>query len=178
MQITPLAIHEALEIVPRVFADERGFFKETYARDRYWEAGIAEEFVQDNVSYSQRYVVRGMHADARMAKLVQVLSGRAFDVIADIRKGSPTFGRWCGVELTADAHNQVYIPAGCLHGFLALEEGTLLSYKQSALYDPRSEIGVRWDDRDLAVEWPLGGNAPLLSAKDAINPTLHDLGYL
>ena len=178
MQTTPLPISGALKIIPRVFADERGFFKETYADERYRSAGVDDAFVQDNVSLSHRFVLRGLHGDPRMAKIVQVLSGRAFDVIADIRKESPTFGRWCAVTLTAQGHEQVYIPAGCLHGFLALEDGTILSYKQSALYDPSTEVGVRWNDPDLAIGWPLYGASPALSPKDAANPTLRDLGYL
>lgn len=178
MEVLPLAIEGAFEIRPRVFSDDRGFFKETYSQQRYRDAGLLADFVQDNVSQSQRLVLRGLHGDPRMAKLVQVVAGSAFDVVADVRKSSPTFGRWCAVELTAGAHNQMYIPAGCLHGFLALEDGTMLSYKQSALYDPSTEFGVRWDDPDLAIAWPLDGREPLLSAKDAVNPTLRDLGYL
>ncbi|MEO9169879.1 MAG: dTDP-4-dehydrorhamnose 3,5-epimerase, partial [Candidatus Baltobacteraceae bacterium] len=109
---------------------------------------------------------------------VQVLSGSAHDIIVDLRRDSATYLRWHAVVLTASAHTQVYIPAGCLHGFLALEDGTLLSYKQSALYDPAGEIGVRWNDPDLGIEWPLAGAAPLLSPKDAANPTLRELGHL
>jgi dTDP-4-dehydrorhamnose 3,5-epimerase len=107
-----------------------------------------------------------------------VLRGAAYDVIVDIRRESPTYLRWHGVELKASEHTQVYIPAGCLHGFLALEDDTLLSYKQSATYDPATEIGVRWDDPDLAIAWPLGAAQPLLSPKDASNPTLRRLGLL
>ncbi len=113
-----------------------------------------------------------------MAKLVQVLEGSAFDVLVDIRKTSVTFGKWTGVELTAGSHRQVYVPAGCLHGFLALEDDTLLSYKQTAEYDPVSEIGVGWNDPDIGIEWPHIGLEPLLSPKDAANPTLRDLGLL
>lgn len=178
MEVHQLAIGGALEIIPNVFADERGYFKETYSAGRYRAAGVSDEFVQDNVSRSAQHVLRGLHGDPRMAKLVQVLAGSAFDVIADVRKDSPTFGKWCGVQLSAGDHRQVYIPAGCLHGFLALEDGTLLSYKQSALYDPRTEFGVRWDDPDLAIEWPLEGAMPRVSAKDAGNPTLRQLGLL
>lgn len=178
MDVRPLAIDGALEIIPKVFADERGYFKETYSAKRYGGVGVPDSFIQDNVSKSQRFVLRGLHGDPRMAKLVQVVAGSAFDVVADVRKSSPTFGRWCAVELTAGDHNQMYIPAGCLHGFLALEDATILSYKQSALYDPSTEFGVRWDDPDLAIAWPLDGREPLLSAKDAVNPTLRELGYL
>ncbi len=178
MEVDKLAIAGALAITPDVFWDDRGYFKEIFSAKRYADAGIKDTFVQDNVSLSKTRVLRGLHGDPRMAKLVQVLAGSAFDVIADVRKDSPTFGKWCGVQLSAGDHRQVYIPAGCLHGFLALEDGTLLSYKQSALYDPQTEFGVRWDDPDLAIEWPLEGAMPRISAKDAGNPTLRQLGLL
>jgi dTDP-4-dehydrorhamnose 3,5-epimerase len=178
MQIEPLSIDGALTIVPRAFADERGYFKEIFRSTLYAQAGLAGPFVQDNVSKSKAGVLRGLHGDPRMGKLVQVLHGSAYDVIADIRKDSPTFGRWVGVPLTAASHTQVYIPAGCLHGFLSLEDETLLVYKQTAEYDPSTEIGIAWNDPSLGIEWPLGGRAPRLSPKDAKNPTLRELGYL
>lgn len=172
MLVTTLPIHGAILVTPQAFADERGYFKEVYSDLRYRDAGIAEPFVQDNVSVSQQYVLRGLHGDNRMAKLVQVLSGRAFDVIVDIRRNSPTYRQWYGVDLSADNHTQVYIPAGCLHGFLALESDTILLYKQSARYDKTSEIGLAWDDPDIDINWPLAGAHPRLSLKDASNPTL------
>jgi dTDP-4-dehydrorhamnose 3,5-epimerase len=178
MEVVKLPINGALQIVPRVFADDRGWFKEVFAATRYREAGIADTFVQDNLSFSNRLVLRGLHADPRMAKLIQVLSGSAYDVIADVRPGSPTFMRWCAVTLRAGEHTQIYIPAGCLHGFLSVEDGTLLSYKQSAEYDPGTEFGVAWNDPDLAIAWPLAGEAPILSAKDAASPTLRERGIL
>jgi dTDP-4-dehydrorhamnose 3,5-epimerase len=178
MKVEALPIDGALAIVPNVFADARGSFKETFAVTRYREAGIRDSFVQDNLSVSQRLVLRGLHGDPRMAKLVQVVAGRAFDVIADVRPGSPTFGYWFGLQLTSDEHTQVYIPRGCLHGFLALEDGTTLSYKQSAEYDPSTEVGVAWNDPDLAIVWPLEDMIPLLSPKDAANPTLRERGLL
>lgn len=178
MEVVPLPIAGALALTPRAFVDERGYFKETYAASRYAAAGIAEAFVQDNVSRSNRGVLRGLHADRRMSKLVQVLTGSAFDVIADLRPGSPSFQRWYGTTLRAAEHTQLYIPAGCLHGFLSLEDGTLLAYKQSAEYDPASEFGIAWDDPDLAIAWPLDGATPALSPKDACNPTLRASGLL
>ena len=135
-------------------------------------------FVQDNLSLSQRLVLRGLHSDPQMAKIVQVLTGTAYDVIVDVRRESPSFMRWHAVTLRAREHTQLYIPAGCLHGFLALEDETALLYKQSAEYDPATEFGVAWNDPDLAIEWPLGGAAPILSAKDAGNPTLRERGLL
>jgi len=178
MDVQPLPIAGALEIVPRVFSDERGYFKETFSVSRYRAAGVSESFVQDNLSRSRALTLRGLHADPRMVKLVQVLRGSAFDVIVDVRPQSPTFLKWHGATLRANEHTQLYIPAGCLHGFLALEDETLLAYKQNAEYDPATEIGVAWDDPDLAIAWPLEGATPSLSAKDAKNPTLRELGYL
>jgi dTDP-4-dehydrorhamnose 3,5-epimerase len=178
MKVTPLPIAGALAIVPSVFSDDRGFFKETFSRSRYAELGIAEAFVQDNISVSHRGVLRGLHASAEMAKLVHVVSGGAFDVMVDLRRDSPTYLHWHGVTLRADEHTQVYIPAGCLHGFLSLQDGTVLSYKQSREYEPASEFGVAWDDPELAIAWPLDGSRPVLSGKDASNKTLRELGYL
>jgi dTDP-4-dehydrorhamnose 3,5-epimerase len=178
MDVQPLPIAGALTLVPRVFEDERGYFKETYAASRYRASGVAETFVQDNLSLSRRGVMRGLHGDRRMGKLIQVLAGSAYDVIADVRPDSPTFLKWHGITLRAKEHTQLYIPPGCLHGFLALEEGTLLAYKQTAEYDPSQEIGIAWNDPDLAIAWPLEGLEPLLSPKDAKNPTLRAAGLL
>ena len=173
MEVTRLSIDGALEIVPKVFRDDRGWFKETYARSRYLPAGIDADFVQDNLSMSDRFVLRGLHGAPRMGKLVQVLSGSAYDVIVDVRTASPTFMRWHAVMLRANEHHQLYIPAGCVHGFLALEDETLLYYKQSSEYDPAAELGIAWNDPDLAIEWP--GAMPLLSPKDAEAPRLRDV---
>jgi len=178
MQVEPLSIVGAFKVVPRVFSDDRGYFKEAFRASTYAAAGAREAFVQDNASISKARVLRGLHGDSRMAKLVQVLRGSAYDVIVDVRKGSPTFAQWAAVALDGATHTQLYIPAGCLHGFLALEDETLLCYKQTAEYDPTTEFGVAWDDPDLAIDWPLKGKAPLLSSKDAANPTLRELGFL
>jgi len=172
MDVRPLPIAGSLLIVPRVFADERGFFKEVYSAPHYADAGVGDAFVQDNLSLSRRDVLRGLHGARRMAKLVQVIAGAAFDVIADPRPDSPTYGRWHGEYLRADEHRQVYIPAGCLHGFLSLEDGTVLAYKQTAAYDPAGEFAVAWDDPTFAIAWPLEGRVPLLSPKDACNSSL------
>ncbi len=178
MEVKELTISGALTIRPNVFDDDRGYFKETFSASRYARSGIKNTFVQDNVSLSKRGTLRGLHGDRRMAKLVQVLEGSAFDVIVDIREDSPTYRQWLGIKLDGASHTQVYIPAGCLHGFLALEDNTLLAYKQTAEYDPSSEIGVAWNDPDVSIEWPLAGFEPLLSPKDAANPTLRELGLL
>lgn len=178
MHIELCSVEGAYLIVPRVFEDERGYFKETFSVSRYAEAGIKETFVQDNVSKSRRGALRGLHGDPRMSKLVQVLAGSAYDVIVDLRRDSPTFLKWHGVTLRAGEHSQLYVPAGCLHGFLSLEDDTLLAYKQSAEYDPGRELGAAWNDPDLAIAWPLEGATPSLSAKDARNPTLREAGFL
>lgn len=178
MKVETLPIDGALVVRPDVFRDDRGYFKEVYSSARYHDAGIREVFLQDNVSSSCAGVLRGLHGDPRMAKLVQVIQGSAFDVLVDVRPGSSTYKHWFGIRLDAHEHTQVYIPAGCLHGFLALENDTTLLYKQSALYAPGSEIGVAWNDPDLGIEWPLDGREPLLSPKDAANRTLRELGYV
>jgi dTDP-4-dehydrorhamnose 3,5-epimerase len=175
MEIEHLPLAGALVLTPRIFSDERGYFKETYSLDRYRQCGVEETFVQDNLSLSRRNVLRGLHGDARMAKLVGVLRGSIFDVIVDLRPSSPTRRRWYGVVLDADQSRQIYVPKGFLHGFLALEDETLVAYKQSAAYDPVHEVGVAWNDLDLGVEWPLAEGRPILSARDAANPPLRSL---
>lgn len=175
MTVEPLPIAGALLVTPTVYTDARGSFAEIFSSTRYADAGMAESFVQDNLSISRRDVLRGLHGDPRMSKLVQVLAGEAFDVIADAREASPTYGSWCGTPLKASERRQLYVPKGCLHGFLALSEEVVFLYKQSALYDPGSEFGVAWDDPDLAIQWPLGGRSPILSEKDAVNPPLAEL---
>ena len=145
---------------------------ETYSLDRYRQCGVEETFVQDNLSLSRRNVLRGLHGDARMAKLVWVQRGSIFDVIVDLRTPSPTYRRWYGTPLHAQDGRQIYVPKGFLHGFLTLEDETLVAYKQSATYDPAVELAVAWDDPDIGIEWPLDGERPLLSARDAASPPL------
>ncbi len=175
MEIEHLPLTGALLLTPRIFADERGYFKETYSLDRYRQCGVEETFVQDNLSLSRRNVLRGLHGDERMAKLVGVVRGSIFDVIVDLRGSSPTRLRWYATVLNADRGKQIYVPKGFLHGFLALEDETLVGYKQSAAYDPVREVCVAWNDPDLGVEWPLGGGPPILSARDAASPPLRRL---
>lgn len=164
----PARVADAFEITLPAFGDERGFFKETYVRSKYRAIGIDDDFVQDSMSFSAKGVLRGLHADPQMSKLVQVLRGEAFDVIVDARRDSPTFGHWQAFRLSEGDHKQIYIPAGCLHGFLALTDGLVFCYKQGAEYSPGREIGVRWDDPDIGIEWPVD-NPPTISAKDAAN---------
>jgi|SRR5271156_1736290 len=160
--------------VPEIFEDDRGFFKETYNQKRYNDAGLRDVFVQDSVSLSSKNVVRGLHFQVGMAKFVQVLRGKIFDVIVDVRKGSPTFGTWQGFYLSEYNHRQLYVPDGFAHGFLALTDDVIFSYKHSALYDPAGERSVRYDDPAIGVAWPLVG-PPRISAKDLAAPLLADL---
>jgi dTDP-4-dehydrorhamnose 3,5-epimerase len=151
---------EAKLIEPDVFADDRGYFKETYSRERYAAIALGEDFVQDNVSASRRNVVRGMHYDPRMAKLVQCLVGKIFDVIVDVRDG---------YELSGENHRQLYVPRGFAHGFLTLSEEALVSYKQSEYFDAKTERGLAWDDPAIGIAWPLDGE-PIVSQKDRAWP--------
>ncbi len=160
---------------PRVFADERGLFTESHSTRALTEAGIHATFLQDNLSHSKRNVLRGLHGAPNMAKLVMPIRGEVFDVVVDLRPGSPTYRVWESYVMKAEEFSQLYIPAGCLHGFLALTDEVVFHYKQTALYEPSAEFGVAWDDPELAIPWPLDG-PPILSAKDAVNPTLLELG--
>ena len=172
MTVEPLPLAGALLVTPAVFHDDRGYFKEIFSSERYRAAGIPDEFVQDNVSVSKRGVVRGLHGDDRMSKLVQVIEGEAYDAIVDARPDSPTYGRAWGTTLRAGEHRQIYVPRGFLHGFLALSAEVVFLYKQSAHYDPSREYGVAWNDPEIAIPWPLAGIEPVVSAKDAANPPL------
>jgi dTDP-4-dehydrorhamnose 3,5-epimerase len=171
IQVTATKFAEAKVFVPDVFRDERGFFKETYSSAKYRALGVSDDFVQDSVSFSSKNVLRGLHYDRRMSKLVQVLRGRIFDAIADLREDSPTYLQWQGFDLSEEDHRQLYVPAGFAHGFLALSDDVVFSYKHGAAYDPAFERSVRWDDPTLAIAWPLAGD-PLLSEKDRQAPQL------
>lgn len=164
---TPLA--GLLVLTPDSFSDDRGYLAETYHLERYREAGIDCEFVQDNQSFSRRNVLRGLHAQLKkpQAKLARVLFGEIFDVAVDARPGSPTFGKWHGVTLSGENLRQLFIPEGFLHGFCVMSESALVHYKCSDLYDPSESFGIKWDDPDLAVKWPI--QAPILSNKDNQN---------
>ena len=162
---------EAKIFVPDVYEDDRGFFKETYATQKYRALGLMDDFVQDSVSFSTRNVIRGLHYDPAMSKFVQVLRGKIWDVIVDIRSSSQTYGKWQGFYLSEHNHKQLYIPAGFAHGFLALSDDVVFSYKHGSLYDPKTEGAVRWNDPQIAVAWPLVGE-PRLSLKDIEAPLL------
>ena len=180
MDVTPLDLSGLKLVRPRVFGDERGFFLESYNAARYREAGIDVAFVQDNHSRSVRGTLRGLHFQKTQpqAKLVRAVRGRVFDVAVDLRKGSPTFGRWHGVVLDDEARRLFFIPAGFAHGFLALSDGAEFAYKCSDYYLAEDEGGVLWNDPDIGIDWPLGEiGEPLLSEKDKNLPRLKDLGF-
>jgi dTDP-4-dehydrorhamnose 3,5-epimerase len=165
IQVIETDFPEARIFVPDVFPDQRGFFKETFAKDKYEALGLRETWLQDSVSSSRANVLRGMHYDMRMAKLVQCLHGRIFDVIVDVREASPTYKKWQGFELSADNHRQLYVPRGFAHGFLALTE-CIVHYKMTAQFDPAHEGTLGWQDPSVNIRWPLTGQ-PILSEKDA-----------
>ena len=175
MRVSPTALPEVLIVEPDVFGDSRGFFYESYNERRFAEAiGRDIRFVQDNHSRSVKNVVRGLHYQlppAAQAKLVRVVAGEIFDVAVDIRRSSPTFGKWAGAILSAKDQRQLWIPEGFAHGFLALTQTADVLYKSSTYYSPGDEASIAWNDPDLAIEWPLSGE-PLLSPKDASAPLL------
>jgi len=167
-----------LLIEPRVFGDSRGFFLETFAAPRYADAGIRAPFVQDNWSRSVRGTLRGLHFQEPHAqgKLVQVLRGAVYDVAVDIRRGSPTFGRWVGYELNEENKHQLWVPPGFAHGFAVLSDSCDFLYKCTELYRPDAERSIAWNDPALAIDWKV--DAPLLSPKDAAAPRLADAPML
>jgi dTDP-4-dehydrorhamnose 3,5-epimerase len=170
-----LEIPEVVLIEARAFIDARGYFQETYQRSAFVAAGIAETFVQDNHSRSRRGVLRGLHYQkdpAAQGKLVSVLRGEIFDVAVDLRQGSPTFGRWVAAVLSEENHRLLYVPAGFAHGFCVLSDVADVTYKVTAEYSPEHDRGVRWDDPQIGVEWPVA--EPLLSEKDRQHPYLAD----
>ena len=168
MQITPTALPDVLLLTPRVFADERGYFMETYNKADFHKAGITCEFVQDNQSKSRKGVLRGLHFQKqfRQAKLVRVTKGEVYDVAVDLRPDSATFRQWIGEELCGDERCSLWIPEGFAHGFLVLSESADVLYKTTDFYSPEHERCIRWNDPAIGIDWPLYGD-PVLSAKDA-----------
>jgi dTDP-4-dehydrorhamnose 3,5-epimerase len=182
MQITRTLIEGLLIMEPRVFGDARGFFLESF-NQKAFDAAVGSEtrFVQDNHSRSSQGVLRGLHYQLpphAQGKLVRVTQGAVFDVAVDLRRSSPSFGRWFGIELSGENHRQLWLPPGMAHGFLVISESADFLYKTTAYYAPEAERGVRWDDPALAIAWPTGGRAPLLAAKDAAAPLLADAARL
>ncbi len=175
MKVTPCEIADVLLLEPRVFGDERGFFMESFNQRAFNDAaGMDVQFVQDNHSRSVKGVLRGLHFQAiqPQGKLVRVVAGAVFDVAVDIRRDSPTFGAWVGQELSADNKRQLWVPPGLAHGFLVLSDSADFLYKTTDYYAPEHERCIAWNDAALGIEWPLAGNAPVLSAKDAAGKPL------
>lgn len=175
MKVERTGLPGLLRITPQVFPDARGSFFEAFRAERYAAHGIPAQFAQDSVSESRKGVLRGLHFQWPHAqgKLVYVLAGDVFDVAVDVRSGSPTFGKWEGHRLSASNRAQLWIPEGFAHGFLALTDRAVFAYKCTAPYDPASEQAIRWDDEDLAIDWPI--REPVLSPKDAAAPRLRDI---
>ncbi|BBL80618.1 dTDP-4-dehydrorhamnose 3,5-epimerase [Rubrobacter xylanophilus] len=175
MRVLETELPGVLLVEPDVFGDERGFFMESWSGRRYREAGLPERFVQDNLSFSRRGVLRGLHFQhpRGQGKLVSVLRGEVFDVAVDVRRGSPTFGRWVGVSLSEENKRQLYIPPGFAHGFVVLSEAALFFYKCTEYYAPECERTVLWNDPEIGICWPV--EEPVLSEKDREAPTLRNM---
>lgn len=178
MQITPTQLPEVLLIAPKIFGDSRGFFFESFHQARYAEAGLKLPFVQDNLSRSIQGTLRGLHFQEPQGqgKLVTVVRGAVYDVAVDVRRGSPTFGKWVGYELTELNHLQLWIPPGFAHGFCVVSDFADFFYKCTEVYSPQAERGIAWDDPALGIPWPV--RRPLLSAKDAAAPRLSEAPVL
>jgi dTDP-4-dehydrorhamnose 3,5-epimerase len=173
---TPLDLQEVLLVEPDTYRDDRGFFRETFKASAFASGGVRVEFVQANVSRSSAGVLRGLHFQrppAGVAKLVSVAQGRIFDVAADVRQDSPTLGRWVGAELSAAEGRSLFVPEGFAHGFLALQDDTVVTYLMTGEFSSEHDTGVRWDDPDLGIDWPVA--APILSEKDLALPTLSQI---
>jgi len=171
-----LQIPEVILVEPKVFEDERGFFMETYKMPDFVASGIKENFVQDNHSRSTKGVLRGLHYQTppfAQGKLIWVVRGEIFDVAVDIRKGSPTYGKWVGVLLSEENKDMLYVPEGFAHGFCILSEIAEVSYKNTNVYSPQFEAGIIWNDKDLNIKWPV--KEPILSEKDRKWPTLREV---
>ncbi len=180
MKLIPTKIADLVIIEPKVFGDDRGFFMESWNRKVFADLGLDLDFVQDNHSRSARGVLRGLHFQQPnpQGKLVRVASGRVWDVAVDLRRSSPTYGQWAGVELSAANKRMFWVPPGFAHGFVSLEDGSDFIYKCTAFYDPASEHSLLWNDPALGIEWPLDGIEPQLSAKDKVGKPLAEIeGY-
>jgi len=178
MKATRLAIPDVILIEPKVFGDNRGFFMETYHQEKFREMGIEKPFVQDNHSKSSKGVLRGLHYQLvhPQGKLVRTIRGEILDVAVDVRKGSPTFGKWVSALLTEENKHQLYVPEGFAHGFLVLSESAEVIYKCTDLYAPQHEYGIRWNDPAIGIDWPISDVQ--LSEKDKLNPMLADQANL
>ncbi|HEX4965288.1 MAG TPA: dTDP-4-dehydrorhamnose 3,5-epimerase [Thermoanaerobaculia bacterium] len=175
MKFVPLEIPDVVLIEPRIFEDGRGFFFEVYRQDKFEDAGLPGTFVQDNQSFSKHGVVRGLHAQLTQpqGKLIRTLQGEIFDVAVDVRPDSPTFGKWVSAVLSGENNHQLWVPPGFVHGFCVTSEFATVQYKCTDLYAPSDEIGVRWDDPEIGISWPVAN--PVLNAKDRAWPTLAEI---
>jgi dTDP-4-dehydrorhamnose 3,5-epimerase len=175
MNVHRCELEGLLLIEPKVLGDARGFFLESWSRDRYRDAGIGADFVQDNFSFSCRGTLRGMHAQnpRPQGKLVSVWQGEVWDVVVDLRRASPTFGRWFGVTLSAENKRQLWVPPAFAHGFVVTSDTALFHYKVTDTYSPSDEIGFLWNDPAVGIRWPVEN--PILSARDTKNPPLREL---
>ena len=178
MKFVPSALPDVIIIEPDVLQDRRGFFLETYHIEKYRAGGITHAFVQDNHSRSVGGTVRGLHLQLQhpQDKLIRVIEGEIFDVAVDVRRGSPTFGKWMGVTLSADNFKQCYVPKGFAHGFAVVSEIAQVEYKCTDIYHPASEIGIAWDDPDIGISWPV--SSPILSDRDKRHPRLAQVTHL
>jgi dTDP-4-dehydrorhamnose 3,5-epimerase len=173
MKVTKTNIEGLLIIEPSVFSDDRGYFFESYSETKYKKAGIAADFIQDNQSFSRKGTVRGLHGQAEpfaQGKLVRVISGKVLDIAVDVRKGSPTYGKYFSIELSADNKLQFWVPGGFLHGFSVLEDNTIFAYKVNNYYHKDSEFGVLWNDPTLNIDWGIAPGEALISPKDLLLP--------
>ena len=175
MNVTKCNLDGILLIEPKIFVDQRGFFRETYELERYMSAGVADEFVQDNHSRSYKNVLRGMHYTKQntQSQLLTVISGAIFDVVVDIRRDSESFGKWFGAELISGGICQIFMPPGFAHGFCVLSDYADLHYKVSQSYDPLNEAGLRWDDTEVGIQWPIKN--PIMSSRDKLHPLLRQI---
>ena len=175
MDVTPTAIPDVLVIEPKVFVDARGFFYESFNKKIMQTKGITDDFVQDNHSRSTKNVLRGLHYQIKQpqGKLIRIITGEVFDVAVDIRRGSPTFGKWVGINLSGENRRMVWIPPGFAHGFLVLSDCAEVLYKTTDYWEPQYERTIIWNDRDLSITWPIHGS-PQLSAKDMAGVTLNE----
>ena len=178
MKFVPSELPEVIVIEPDVLQDRRGFFLETYHIEKYRAGGITDAFVQDNHSRSARGTLRGLHLQLQhpQGKLIRVIEGEIFDVAVDVRRGSPTFGKWVGITLSAGNFKQCYIPKGFAHGFAVVSDIAQVEYKCTDIYHPASEIGIAWDDPDIAIAWPV--SSPILSDRDKRHPRLAEIAQL
>ena len=175
MQFTKTALPDVFLIEPDVFKDDRGFFMETYHQRKYAEGGIGQVFIQDNYSHSRYGILRGLHYQLKNAqgKLILVITGEIFDIVVDIRLGSPKFGQWLGTYLSAENRRQIFVPEGFAHGFIVLSDSVDVIYKCTDFYNPGDEYGIFWADPTIGIDWPIRN--PILSDKDSKNPKLSEI---